>query len=288
MTTAAVPLSDVLQAYVAHLRVRRKANTARIAEYHVQKLLDGLGADLNVVAFQRSALDNFIAAKRKRGVPVSTVNAHLRILRAACNLAAEPGGILPTAPKIKLLRETKAIPTVLAPEAVRALLEKADPQVRLAVLLAANAGLRHAEVLHLRGEDIDLEQGILRVSAKKWGSGRSWSPKAHAERVVPLNAELRAALAAAPSRGWLFPGKTDGPRDGLYVEVRQAFRDAGLYSERPGLHKLRRTFASRLLERGADVNTVRELGGWADLVTTQRYLVSSDDAKRSAVKLLEG
>ncbi len=58
------------------------------------------------------------------------------------------------------------------------------------------------------------------------------------------------------------------------------------HRERKGLspNVLRRTFASELLGRGADIETVRELGGWADLVTVQRYLASTSERKRSAVE----
>jgi integrase/recombinase XerD len=283
--TGWAPLYTVLDAYLAHVRVRRKANTARSAEYHAKWLLSGLGADTNVNELRPVTVDRFIDARRARGAPVSTVNAHLRILRAACRHAVE-AGLLTAAPSVKLLRETRTLPTVLDAGELERLLAQAGPEVRLAVALAANAGLRHAEILHLRAEDVDLAQGLLYVRAKEWPGGGAWSPKAHAERIVPLNTALRAALELAPTKGWLFPGREDGPRVGLYAEVREAFRAAGLYANRPGLHKLRRTFASRLLAGGADVNTVRELGGWADLVTTQRYLVSSDASKRRAVELL--
>jgi site-specific recombinase XerD len=71
-------------------------------------------------------------------------------------------------------------------------------------------------------------------------------------------------------------------------EVREAFVVAGLWDadRKCGLHMLRRTFASRLLGSGVDIETVRELGGWADLTTVQRYVASTDDRKRAAVEKL--
>ena len=281
-----VSLESALQAYLAHVRVRRKASTVRAAEYHAEVLRAGIGVGFNVAALRPADLDAFVSARQSKGVPPSTINAHLRILRAALH-HAEDAGKLAHAPKVKLLRETRTLPTVVGVEQLKGLLEKCDPDARLAVMLAAHAGLRHAEILHLQAGDIDLAGGVLMVRAKSWPGG-AWSPKAHAERVVPLNSDLASALASTPREGWLFPGQCGQPRTGLYVAVREAFRGAGLYTARPGLHKLRRTFASRLLARGADVNTVRELGGWADLTTTQRYLVSSDDAKRAAVNKLIG
>ena len=74
----------------------------------------------------------------------------------------------------------------------------------------------------------------------------------------------------------------------LCVAVRRVFEAAGLYdpSAKPGLHMLRRSFASHALAAGADVETVRVLGGWASLAVVQRYVASSTDMKRAAVERL--
>jgi integrase/recombinase XerC len=145
------------------------------------------------------------------------------------------------------------------------------------------AGLRHAEIQHLRWMDVLLDEGEIRVVPQD-----DWSPKNHAERAIPMHPRLRVDLA-----WWLTFGNTPkaehkivGTAD-LYAPVAAAFRKSGIVRAdgegREGLHMLRRTFASRMLANGADINTVRELMGHADLATTQRYLVSSLPQKRAAV-----
>jgi len=56
---------------------------------------------------------------------------------------------------------------------------------------------------------------------------------------------------------------------------------------RAGLHMLRRSFASHVLARQADIETVRELGGWSDLSVVQRYVASTEELKRKAVEGLD-
>jgi integrase len=157
------------------------------------------------------------------------------------------------------------------------------PDERFAIALAAYAGLRHSEIAHLEWDD--LANGTVHVRAKN-----GWSPKSHADRIVPMGPKLRAAYWQHASRRLRLGG-----RDGSLFSVcdftdgvRTAFQRAGLYNpeHKSGLHALRRTYASFLLGSGVDVETVRELGGWADLKTVQRYLASTDDLKRAAVENL--
>jgi integrase/recombinase XerD len=214
-----------------------------------------------------------------------TINGALRALRAAVNLA-KGNGRLSRAPTVKLLREGRKLPSILTLAQVDELASKACPEARRAIYLAAHAGFRHQECLHLAVGDIRLKDREIHLRAKP---EVGWSPKSHHERAVPMSdrlVELLTPHVAGKAPGaWLFPGRDGKPRFGLHSEVRAAFRAAGLWDpeRKPGLHMLRRTFASTLLTRGVDVQTVRELGGWADLVTVQRYLSSNHDVKRRAI-----
>lgn len=284
-----VSLKEVLLRYVSLLRTRGKASSARQALIHVGLILRHLDPALDARAFNAGDVERFIQARQEEGVRSTTINGNLRVLRAALRHAVELE-LLSSPPKVRLLRELRRLPTRLCADEVDTLVAAAKPPADLAILLAAHAGLRHREITHLAVDDVDLEAGVVRVTGKK-----IWGPKTHAEREVPLTRRLAEALAkqveGRDPTEWLFPGRSsDLPLKDIGERVREAFQETGLYekADKPGLHMLRRTWASRLLEKGVDIETVRELGGWSDLKVVQRYLASTNDLKRAAVATLEG
>jgi integrase/recombinase XerC len=140
----------------------------------------------------------------------------------------------------------------------------------LEVLYAS--GVRVAELSGLDLEDVDLREGGLRVL----GKGRK-------ERIVPLGAKaieaLRAYLGAREgTRGPLFRNLRGGRLTvrSLHRIVRSRARAAGL-AGRVTPHTLRHTFATHLLDAGADLRLIQELLGHARLATTQRYTHVSAD-----------
>ena len=74
-----------------------------------------------------------------------------------------------------------------------------------------------------------------------------------------------------------------------YIDMKTAFKGALRRAGIEGLrfHDLRHTFATRLAEKGIDVETIRDLLGHSSITTTQRYMHSRDERKREAVRLLE-
>jgi len=136
------------------------------------------------------------------------------------------------------------------------------------------AGLRASEVLALRLQDIDLEVGFVRTIGK-----------GDKERVVPLGRKAIEALRAYNERGRPFlgrPGALKAPelflnnrgrrlsRQGLHLIIKTCARQAGLPDD-VSAHTLRHSFATHLLEGGADLRAVQEMLGHADLSTTQIY-----------------
>ncbi len=127
------------------------------------------------------------------------------------------------------------------------------------VLLAMNTGLRRGELLSLRWDDVNLSSGMLTVRAEKAKSGRT--------RHVPLNAEASRVLTA-----W----SAQNDRAGEVFAVSDIKRAWSSLIARAGLvgvrfHDLRHHFASKLVMRSVDLNSVRELLGHADLKMTLRY-----------------
>lgn len=281
-----VTLSDVLDNHCRALRVRAKPRSAATAAQRSAHLARHFGPSFDVAGLSARDLEGFIEARLAAGASRQTVNGLLAVLKAALNRAVEHELLERPPCRVKLLKIGRRIPRVLSPEQVARLARIAPAPVDLMLLLAADAGLRHQEVLHLQTADVDLAAGVLRVTAKP-----GWSPKSHHEREIPLTRRLSERLAAhmAGRSGWLFPGYEGEPLRGAHDKVRAVFEAAGLYDPeaKPGLHQLRRTWATLMLGH-ADVETVRQLGGWRDLVTVQSYVTTTDDRKRAAIAGLEG
>lgn len=166
------------------------------------------------------------------------------------------------------VRRDRTLPTVLSREEVAALLDHArGPRDRAILTLAYGAGLRVSEVVRLRPEDLDTDRGLLRVRRGKGRRDRvALLPEAALEAI-------RAHRAEADAREWVFPGAKPGrhlsKRTAQRVFTRAKER-AGI-RKRAGIHALRHSFATHLLERGVHLRHIQELLGHASLQTTQIY-----------------
>ena len=148
-------------------------------------------------------------------------------------------------------------------------------------------GLRVSELIGLPRKVLSADDRVLTVKGK---GGR--------ERLVPLNEAARGALAGhlnavradeeergAPSP-WLFPSAGGGhlTRQRFGQELKALARAAGIDPARVSPHVLRHAFASHLLERGADLRTVQQLLGHADISTTQIYTHVIEERLRRLVE----
>lgn len=131
-------------------------------------------------------------------------------------------------------------------------------------------GMRVSELVGLPRSVLRGDQRVLTIKGK---GGR--------ERLVPLNASARDALdrfVAVSGRfdnsPWLFPSKSDSghvTRQGFALDLKEVADEAGLDATRVSPHVLRHAFASHLLDRGADLRSVQQLLGHADISTTEIY-----------------
>jgi len=171
------------------------------------------------------------------------------------------------------------IPFVLSPESVDRLL--AAPQAsdrmyyrdRALLEMLYATGARASEVVRLRVEDVYLEHGFCRCLGK-----------GNKQRIVPLGRQAVEAVRAylqeqrpqlcrrQPGAPWLFVSRSGQPlsREMVWVVVKKYARRAGL-TGRISPHTLRHSFATHLLEGGADLRSVQEMLGHANLRTTQIY-----------------
>jgi len=170
--------------------------------------------------------------------------------------------------RIYYARTPRKLPVVLSADEVVCFLEAvAGLKSRAALTTAYAAGLRASEVAGLLVEDIDSARGVIHV---RHGKGAK-------DRDVMLSEQLLAILRtywqlARPTR-YLFPGRDENRPISptvLHAACRSAAKASGL-SKRVTLHTLRHSFATHLLENGADIRVIQSLLGHANLSSTARY-----------------
>jgi integrase/recombinase XerD len=230
----------------------------------------------------------YLASLRARGLASTTIARRAAALRSfyrhqlllgtrADNPAAE----------LDLPRRARTLPRTLSPGEAERLIEAAAGTTprslrdRALVELLYGAGLRVSEAVGLDRAAVDLERRLVRCIGK--GSK---------ERVVPVGREAVEALRRYLARGRpyldrrhrpeLFLNAQGGPltRAGAFLILRRLAGAAGLEPERVHPHLLRHSFATHLLEGGADLRSVQEMLGHADLSTTERYTHVSDRRRR--------
>ena len=171
-------------------------------------------------------------------------------------------------------REPRRLPVVLSPEEVaRLLASTTNIKHRAALCLTYATGLRRSEVVSLRLTDIDSDRMLIRVEQ---GKGKK-------DRYVILSPHLLELLRewwrAARKKGWMRPGQPwlfPGYR-GQHMSPRQLHRlvclaaaRAGI-TKRVGVHTLRHSFATHLLEQKTDIRIIQVLLGHKKLDTTALY-----------------
>jgi integrase/recombinase XerD len=271
-----------LKAWLDHLRVERglSENTlvaygndlgklARYAEARGRRLLE-LG---------QAELADFVGSLRGQGLSARSQARHVHSLRGFFRFALREG-LLERDPMENLRppKAFRALPRYLTPAQVEALLRAPDVSTPVglrdrAILEVMYAtGLRASETTGLRAESLDLELGLARVL----GKGRK-------ERLVPLGrearrwvrrylSEARAVLARDRASPALFLSNRGQALShmGLWGLVRRHALAAGVAGVLTP-HVLRHSFASHLLERGADLRALQAMLGHADISTTQIY-----------------
>jgi integrase/recombinase XerD len=224
-------------------------------------------------------LREFIFSVKEAGLSASSIRRLLSSVRVYFAFLLEEG-VMEADPSERLEspRAWKKLPEALSVDEVTGILEAPDPDHSmywrdrgiLEVLYAT--GVRVSELVELRISDLDLEEGICSV----FGKGSK-------ERLVPLGGpacrsltryleQVRPRLDSGKGEGKVFLNHRGGPlsRASVWEMVKKYAARAGVRA-RVSPHTFRHSFATHLLEGGADLAAVQELLGHADISTTQIY-----------------
>jgi integrase/recombinase XerD len=221
----------------------------------------------------------FLLGLRKENLSTRTVVRNLVALRTFFRFLNQEG-ILDSNPveNLESPKMEKTLPEILTLKEIEQILEQPNRQTPLGIrdramleMLYAT-GMRVSELTHLPTHQVNLEGGFVIV----YGKGSK-------ERVVPLGSEAIKWVISylKESRGILAKGK-ESPflfinRSGTGMSRQRFWKNLKDYARKAGLHKritphlLRHSFASHLLERGADLRSVQMMLGHVDISTTQIY-----------------
>lgn len=270
--------------YAANTLAAYQRDLVQLHKFVQERELDGW-ADLTP-----ELLEDFVSALQGYGYTPATVarkiaaaRSFLHFLFAEGDLARELTGWLPQ-PKVG-----RRLPHALSETDIERLLEAtsgADTPLRLrdrALLEVLYAtGLRATEAIALRATDVDLSGAVLRCVGK-----------GNKERLIPLHpralqilnrylSEARPFLLVNANETTLFLNRVGRPltRQGLWFIIQQYAQEAGL-DGRVTPHTLRHSFATHLLDGGADLREVQQFLGHASITTTQIYTEVSSQRKRA-------
>ncbi len=278
--SARSPAARRLGAYLDTLEVERGLARNSVVAYRqdlVRLLSDLEAAGIDLLEAKTPQLQQHLRSLRQQGLAARTITRALAAIRGFYTYLVDikerrddPSSQL-VAPKLM-----RSLPKVLSQENVEALLGAPDLSTPLGLrdramleLLYAS-GLRVSELVGLELGQLRLDQGFLVA----WGKGSK-------ERIVPVgeNAELWMRRYLGEVRDQLLKGRHEvvfvnhrgGPmsRQGMWKNLKQYSLALGLPDVSP--HVLRHSFASHLLEHGADLRVVQMMLGHADISTTQIY-----------------
>jgi integrase/recombinase XerD len=273
----------MIDEYLNYLRDVRRMSPNTVESYARDLALLAEFADTRsstVGELQRQDLEAFVRQLMSSGLAPRSVARTVACVRGFYRfIAAEQKRDNSPADDLRPPRAWAALPKFLSLEEVDRLLEQPDPstprglrdKALIEVLYAT--GLRVSELIALRAGDLNLDEGYLTCIGK--GDKQRMVPLGHeaADWVRRYIREGRPALVRKKSSPWLFVNARDGgplSRVGFWKVLKEYGIKAGVTRDLSP-HVLRHSFATHLLERGADLRMIQMMLGHADLSTTQIY-----------------
>ncbi len=285
-------MDEAIRAYIAACRLKGNVATwlgqqqdilEAFVAFHDERLRDLRQAK----PFHLTLYLDFL--QRERGNSSATICRRGTVIRAWARWCRK-AGLVPVCAlaDAELPKERQNPVEVATLEAYLVALGRTPPRYVDEFRVYLGSGLRRAELLHLRWEDIDLDQGLVRVCRR-----RSWSPKGRRDRIVGLTQDAREALKRICETRQ--KPDTLGPylnKAGFLLidpsTLSHAWVDWARERQLPTrLHSLRHAHATAAVESGAILTDVQAQLGHAQITTTMRYVKKSPDAPRRVASVLD-
>jgi integrase/recombinase XerC len=280
-------MQDAISRFLQYLQVERNASDLTIKSYredldHLTTYLTEAGGGTAPAAEAITTLDlrGYVAAMHEAGYAKTTIARRLASMRSFFRFGQRDGWTKSNPAKpLRNPRKPRDLPHFLSSEDVGKLLETPPAtqpfglRDRAMLETMYSAGLRVSELVGLNDDDVDRAAGIVRVR----GKGRK-------ERLAPVGSYAHKALQRWLSERKLAESLKKSPSPPIFTNkfgkrlttrsvgrlLEKHIQTAGL-DRRTTPHTLRHSFATHLLDRGADIRSVQELLGHKSLGTTQIY-----------------
>lgn len=273
-----------IQDFLAYLRYEKRYSplTQRSYRDDLMQFLDYLTAHYGTLepgAITHHMVRSWLASLKENGLGARSINRKISSLKSLYRYLLRTGAVAQSpmnqviAPKI-----SKKLPTFIREEDARQLpsrLQEGDDwkalNTRTLIMLFYCTGLRLSELIGLKEQQVDLGQGSIKVLGK-----------GNRERIIPMGKELTAGLQAyleakrkefdgqEPHFFVTDKGKKMYPKY-AYLLIKKALGASVATLDKKSPHVLRHSFATHLMNNGADLNAVKELLGHSSLAATQVY-----------------
>lgn len=289
-------MTELIKEFISYLSVERglSNNTLvsynrdldRFSDYLKSRHVDSIGK------ITRQMITSFMFEEKDRGLSANSVSRELACLKSFFKFLMREGKIKEDATGvIESPKLWKKLPSVLALDEVEALLK--TPNLRdimgmrdkASLELMYATGMRVSELINLKINDINMDVGFVRC----FGKGDK-------ERIVPFGEKAKESISRYLDKSrpvflkkkvsnFLFLTRLGKPmsRQTFWKTIKKYTREARI-KKRITPHSLRHSFATHILERGADLRIVQEMLGHADISTTQIYTHVSKDRLKSIHK----
>lgn len=275
-----IMFKDFAETYLETYAKVRKKSWQSDEKYLRAQLIPFFGI-LAVNKITPLTVDQFAAKRQKDGVKHSTINRELTVLKKMLNLAIDWQFDIQQNP-VKRARyfseEGYKRDRVLSSEEENALFRESATHLKPILTCALQTGMRVGEILSLKWENVDLKKHEILIKAESSKSGKA--------RIIPINSTLSyelKKLCGASEFVFLYKSR---PVKSINAAFTNARRRAGIKDLT--FHDLRHTVASRLVSKGADPVTVKNILGHSSLRTTEIYLHSNLKRMREEIELLDG
>lgn len=281
-------MEDNIREYLNYALVEKKLSLNTIASYKID--LDyyiNFFHDKKLVDITKKDISKFIESLKDKGLNEKTINHVIGTVKSFHNYFSTHYDIPNVTENIARLKTTKTLPKVLTIDEVDILLNidlntSYDYRNKAMLELMYSSGLRVSELLNLTLTDIDFENNLVKV----FGKGSK-------ERIIPIGdyatnalykyvSEYRNSLIKFPT-DILFLNNhgTKMSRSGFFKIIEKIAKDKGIQKE-ISPHTLRHSFATHMLECGADLRSIQELLGHENMSTTSIYTHVRSDLLRDA------